>query len=156
MGWRMLFNPIFGYNIDGLSVGGNVILKRGIGEALKGREEIVAAYLYGSTVKGYAGGDSDIDVGLLLREDFSADALYPARVAREIEESCRIDREVDVRILNGRGFRFLYQVVRDGELIFSRDEGERVGFEMYVVSRYLDFKPYYDQYDEKRRERILE
>lgn len=130
-------------------------LKMGIREALKGREEVVAAYLYGSTVKGYAGRDSDIDVGLLLREDFEADALYPARVAREIEESCRVGRDVDVRILNGRSFRFLYQVLRDGEIVLSRDEEERVKFEMYVTSRYLDFKPFYEQYDEKRRERIL-
>jgi len=130
-------------------------LKMGIREALKGREEVVAAYLYGSTVKGYAGRDSDIDVGLLLREDFEADALYPARVAREIEESCRVGRDADVRILNGRSFRFLYQVLRDGEIVFQRDEEERVKFEMYVVSRYLDFKPFYEQYDEKRRERIL-
>ena len=52
-------------------------LKEEIREALKGHGEILVAYLYGSTVKGYTGKESDIDLGLLLKEDFEAEALYP-------------------------------------------------------------------------------
>jgi len=56
-------------------------LKEQIREVLKKHKEILVAYLYGSTVKGYEGKESDIDVGLLLKEDFKADALYSAHVA---------------------------------------------------------------------------
>ena len=73
-------------------------LKEKIREVLKGHEEILVAYLYGSTVKGYGRKESDIDVGLLLRDDFEADALYPAGIAGEIERRCAPAREVDVRI----------------------------------------------------------
>lgn len=114
------------------------------------------AYLYGSMAKGYAGEGSDIDVGLLLRKDFEAGALYPARIAGEIEEKCRLSREVDVRILNGRSHRFLYQVIKSGRVILFTDERERVKFETSVIDRYIDFKPFYKQYDEKRRERLVE
>lgn len=130
-------------------------LKEEIKEVLKGHEEILVAYLYGSTVKGYEGKRSDIDVGLLLKEDFEAEALYPARIAREIKEKCGLNQEVDVRILNKRPHRFLHQVIRGGEVILSTDERERVRFETSVIDEYIDFKPFYEQYDEKRRERLL-
>lgn len=130
-------------------------LKEGIKEVLKGHEEILLAYLYGSTVKGYRGKGSDVDVGLLLKEDFEAEALYPARIAGEIKEKCGLEQEVDVRILNGRPYRFLRQVIREGDVILSTDEKERVRFEASVIDRYIDFKPFYEQYDEKRRERLL-
>ncbi|MCK4474441.1 nucleotidyltransferase domain-containing protein [Candidatus Bathyarchaeota archaeon] len=130
-------------------------LKEGIKEVLKKHKEILTAYLYGSTVKGYKGKESDIDVGLLLKKDFEAEALYPARIAGEIKEKCGLDQEVDVRILNKRPYRFLHQVIREGEVILSTDERERVKFETSIIDRYIDFKPFYEQYDEKRRERLL-
>jgi len=130
-------------------------LKEGIKEVLKKHKEILVAYLYGSTVKGYKGKESDIDVGLLLKKDFEAEALYPARIAGKIKEKCGLDQEVDVRILNKRPYRFLHQVIREGEVILSTDERERVKFETSIIDRYIDFKPFYEQYDEKRRERLL-
>lgn len=130
-------------------------LKEGIKEVLKGHEEILVAYLYGSTVKGYEGKRSDIDVGLLLKGDFEAEALYPVRIAGEIKKKCGLDQEVDVRILNKRPYRFLHQVIKEGEVILSKDERERVRFETSVIDGYIDFKPFYEQYDEKRRERLL-
>jgi len=130
-------------------------LKEGIKEVLKIHKEILLAYLFGSTVKGYEGKRSDIDVGLLLKEDFKAGALYPARIAGEIKEKCGLDREVDVRVLNERPYRFLYQVIKGGEIILFIDERERVRFETSVIDGYIDFKPFYKQYDEKRRERLL-
>lgn len=118
-------------------------------------EEILVAYLYGSIVKGYGGKGSDIDVGLLLKKNFEVEALYPVHIAGEIKEKCGVDQEVDVRILNNRPYRFLRQVIREGEVVVSTDERERVKFETFVIDRYLDFKPFYDQYDQKRRERLL-
>jgi len=132
-----------------------MLLKERIREVLKGHREILAAYLYGSTVKGHEGKGSDIDVGLLIKEDFRAEALYPARIAREIKEKCDLDQEVDVRILNEGSHRFLHEVIKQGEIILSTDERERVRFETSVIDRYVDFKPFYEQYDEKRRERLL-
>jgi len=133
-----------------------MMLEKEIKKVLEGHKEVLVAYLYGSMAKGYAGKRSDIDVGLLLRKNFKAEALYPARIAGEIEEKCRLSRKVDVRILNGRSHRFLYQVIKGGRVILFTDEKEKVKFETSVTDRYIDFKPFYKQYDEKRRERLLE
>lgn len=132
-----------------------VKLRRMIRRVLEPREEIAVAYLYGSMVKGYAGEDSDVDVGLLLRDGFSGDALYPARVAGEIERGLGLQRDVDVRILNDQSVRFQYRVVKEGEVILCRDEGVRVGFETRTVDMYLDIKPFHDRYEEERRLRLL-
>lgn len=130
-------------------------LKEQIREVLKEHNEILVAYLYGSMVKGYQGKGSDIDVGILLKKEFEADALYPARIAGEIKEKCSFNQEIDVRILNKRPYRFLHQVITEGELILCTDEREKVRFETSVIDRYIDFKPFYEQYDKKRRERLL-
>jgi len=129
-------------------------LKEQIREVLKKRGEILVAYLYGSIAKGYQRKESDIDVGLILKEDFEAEALYPAHIAGEIKKKCGLHQEVDVRILNNQALRFLHQVIREGEVILSNDEKERIKFETFVIDRYLDFKPFYNHYDEKRRERL--
>lgn len=112
------------------------------------------SYLYGSTVRGDNAKTSDIDIGL-LKEEFKEDALYPARIAGEIKRKCNLNQEVDIRILNNRPYRFLHQVIKNGEVITSRDENERVKFETSVIDGYIDFKPFYKQYDEKRKERLL-
>ena len=130
-------------------------LKDEIKEVLKEHKEILVAYLYGSTVKGYDRKSSDIDVGLLLKEEFDAEPLCSARIAGEIKEKLGLHHEVDVRILNEGPYRFLHQVIRWGAIILSTDERQRVRFETSVIGRYIDFKPFYKQYDEKRRERLL-
>jgi len=130
-------------------------LKEEIRKVLEEHEEILVSYLYGSAVRGNRGKTSDLDVGLLLKAGFRGDALYPARIAGEIKRKCRLDREVDIRILNNRSYRFLHQVIKNGEVMMSRNEKERVKFETSVIDGYIDFKPFHEQYDKQRMERLL-
>lgn len=128
-------------------------------EALKSviseHEEVIAAYLYGSAVRGGMRADSDIDVGILLADDVAPDYRYVVRMAGEIRSRCRLERDVDLRILNRRPIRFLNQVLRYGELVYVRDEKKRVEFEMGVLREYLDFKPFLSEYDRERRRRLI-
>jgi predicted nucleotidyltransferase len=118
-------------------------------------EEVIAAYLYGSSAQGRMRADSDIDVGILLADDAVTDHRYAVRMARELQSRCRLDREVDLRVLNRRPIRFLNQVMRYGELVFVRDEKKRVEFETGVLKEYLDFKPFLRAYDIERRRRLI-
>ena len=130
-------------------------LEERIKEILTGHEEIIVAYIYGSTAKGTERTGSDLDIGLLLKDDFKSNSLYTARIAGEIEEGCRLQREVDVRMLNDKPLTFLHQVLKYGTVVFTRDEGKRVEFETGVYDRYLDYKPYFDHFNEVRRRRLL-
>ena len=129
--------------------------KKSIEKVLKDHKEIVAVYIYGSMVGGIYREDSDLDIGILLDDAFREEPLYPARLAREIKLGCDIDRPVDVQILNHCSLRFLHQVLRNGELILSHDERKRVEFESTALCRYIDFKPFYREYDEERSRRLL-
>jgi hypothetical protein len=124
-------------------------------QILSTHDEIVAAYLFGSYAKGHARSDSDIDVGLLLSDNVQFGVLYPVQVARELKDGCQIRQDIDVRILNKGTLRFLHQVLK-GKLLFSRDDKKRIEFETSAIDRYLDFKPFLEEYDRMRKERLLQ
>jgi predicted nucleotidyltransferase len=116
-------------------------------------EEIVLCYLYGSAARGELREGSDVDVGVVLCDDAEPDPLYEPRLARRFEELLDVGREVEVRILNGRGSVFLNQVVRDGCCIYKRSEDVRHRFERDVMKKYADYKPFMRMYNEARYER---
>lgn len=123
-----------------------------IKEVVELHPEIIAAYLYGSYVKGMETKESDVDVALLLSEQFTQSALYPFRIAGEIEK--KLTRKVDIRILNGASPSFLNQVFKYGKLVYSRDEKKRVSFEVQALRAYLDIKPLHLEYNRIRRLRL--
>ncbi len=130
-------------------------LNRGIERVLKKHPEILVAYLYGSVASGREHGESDIDIGVLLKEDFKPDALYSARIANEICMESGPGREVDVRTLNDKSLIFLHQVLKYGRILLSKDERRRIEFETEVYDRYLDFEPHFKHFNEVRRRRLL-
>ena len=130
-------------------------LEEKIRKTLEEHEEIIAVYLHGSLAGGDQRNDSDIDIALLLKGDFEPDALYPARVAEEIARKCHLPREIDVRVLNDMPLTFVHQVLKNGVLIHSRDDRKRVEFETCAYDIYLDYKPYFDRFNEIRRMRLL-
>ena len=130
-------------------------LEEKIGKTLEKHREIVAAYLYGSLVRGHLRRDSDIDLAILLDDGFEPDALYPLRIAEEVASNCALEREIDVRVLNDMPLTFVHQVLKNGVLIHSRDDRKRVEFETCAYDIYLDYKPYFDRFNEIRRMRLL-
>ena len=122
---------------------------------LSRHDEIVAVYLFGSFARGDARTDSDIDIGILLSDDRDDSGLYPVQIARELKNACKTKQDIDVRIINKGALRFLHQVLK-GKLLFCRDERKRIEFETSVISRYLDFKPIFSEYDKMRKLRVLQ
>ncbi len=98
---------------------------------------------------------NDTDIAVHLKEGMSEKEILEFELSEGVELSKELGFEIDLRVLNGRKIVFLHQVLRDGKLLFCRDERKRVEFETEVYSRYLDIKYYLDQYNEIRRRRIL-
>jgi hypothetical protein len=88
-----------------------------------------------------------------LKKDFKKDVFYEAQLALEIEKEAKLEG-VEVVVLNGKSLRFLNQVLRYGKLIISKNEKERIRFETFVTKSYIDFKPYYEEYDRLRAKRL--
>ena len=117
-------------------------------------EPVVAAYLYGSVARGLEGPGSDVDIGLLFEEGVD-DPRIEARVSVRIEEALGLDRMVEARTLNDKSLVFIHQVLKDGVVVYSRDDKKRVGFENLKLRMYFDFKPCLKLYDKSRYVRLV-
>ncbi len=127
-------------------------IKSEVTDLLQREDKVRFAYLYGSFLKGEF---NDIDIAVYLKEGMSEKEILEFELSEGVELSKELGFEIDLRVLNGRKIVFLHQVLRNGKLLFCRDERKRVEFETEVYSRYLDIKYYLDQYNEIRRRRIL-
>ncbi len=111
------------------------------------KSEVLFVYIYGSFLKTKF--YKDIDIGIVVKDTFKPNVLYEARIAKQLEAAFKIN--FDVRILNERPSRFLFQLLKNSRLIFSRAENQRVKFETRVIKEYLDIKPHYDRYEGMRK-----
>ncbi|MFO8034354.1 MAG: nucleotidyltransferase domain-containing protein [Candidatus Bipolaricaulota bacterium] len=121
-------------------------LKRVLREYFRGREEVIAVYLFGSLTRGSTHGLSDVDVAVLVESDQRASQEaaepfgYKAAVVGGVTSVLQTDR-VDVVILNEAPPLLAHEVIREGEILLSTDEAARLAFEEAVKKRYLDSQP---------------
>ncbi len=101
-----------------------------------------AAYLSG-TLPGRAvfGHLSDVDIAILLQQQIERDRFldyqlyFLGELARRLESDA-----IDVMILNQASLLLQLQVIKYGQILYSRDEKRRIAFETRAVMQYLDFK----------------
>ncbi len=107
---------------------------------------VSAAYLAGSLANRTAFGQlSDVDIAILLMEQVKADQFLDYRLYFFSELAKRLESDtIDVVILNQTSLLFKSQVIKNGQILFSRDERQRVMFEAKAVMDYLDFKKFDD------------
>ena len=98
---------------------------------------------------------NDIDIGLLVDNNFQPGTLYEAKLAGDLEKILKlnlgISTPVDLRILNNSSLRFTQSILKNAKILFSKDEMRRIEFETSILNHYLDMKPHYDYYDKMRR-----
>jgi len=99
-------------------------------------DSILAAYLFGSAVKGKLKSTSDVDVAVLVEESLLDDFDLLSFMA-ELETIC--GRHVDAVLLNRADEVLKYQVRRKGCLIYERDATKRKRFEILSRKRFEDF-----------------
>lgn len=121
-------------------------IKRALAPIFRRREEVIAAYLFGSTVMEITHNESDVDIAVLVDEgkkeemDRTEPYGYEAGMVAELSKALGTDR-VDLVVLNGAPPLLAHQVISKGKLLFSRDDRARTAFEVRTKLRYLDTKP---------------
>jgi predicted nucleotidyltransferase len=112
-------------------------------------KEIIALYLYGSSVTGKLRNESDIDIAFLPSHKTAEDErlIIIAKVEGMIEKLLRemgISREISVLDLREKyvSVSLQYKVITEGILIYEKDALERLEFENTVKREYFDFVPY--------------
>ena len=105
------------------------------------REEIVAAYLFGSMAGGVTYPSSDIDIAVLTRNrDKKSRAALKLRLYADLCRSLKRN-DVDLVLLDLSGNLILNdEIVRHGKVLYSTDDDAREEFELIVLHRCADFK----------------
>lgn len=103
-----------------------------------------AAYLAGSlSTRTSFGHLTDVDVAILLMDQIKSDQFLDYQLYFFSEMAKRLESDsIDVVILNQASLLLKLQVIKYGQILFSRDEKQRVMFETRAVMDYLDFKKY--------------
>jgi len=103
-----------------------------------------AAYLAGSLSNRTSFGHlSDVDIAILLMDQIKSDQFLDYQLYFFSELAKRLESEsIDVVILNQASLLLKLQVIKYGQILFSRDEKQRVSFETKAVMDYLDFKKF--------------
>lgn len=104
---------------------------------LRGKENILFAYLFGSFVEGEA--FRDIDIGVYLAHPEEVDTTeFEFSLERELENI--LPFSFDVRVLNQAPLGFVYSVLLKRILLLDRDPDRRAEFESLVLREYFDFQ----------------
>jgi predicted nucleotidyltransferase len=105
-------------------------------------EPVQLVYLYGSQVTGQTTPLSDVDVALVVGSaiDPLARLKLILRVQLTVADRCGIEH-ADVQVIDDAPLVFRVRVVSEGIPVYSRDERERVAFEVQTRMRYFDYLP---------------
>lgn len=104
-----------------------------IKEGLLQHPEILFAYVHGSFVKEKE--FRDIDVGIYISGPRGA--VYDLDLSHELSQ--RMGMDVEVRAIQEAPIAFQMAVVRDGRLLFSRDDELRTSFLEQVSKKYPEY-----------------
>ncbi len=115
-----------------------------ITDYLAGRDDILAAYVFGSAAEGIAHPLSDLDIALLLPPTTEP----PQRLDTRLEVMAVLERlsrrPVDVVILNDAPLLLRFQVLKHGRVLVDRDTTQRCLFAAKTLSMYYDAQRYLD------------
>ncbi|MBI5235586.1 MAG: nucleotidyltransferase domain-containing protein [Deltaproteobacteria bacterium] len=110
--------------------------------SLEKDEASLFAYIYGS----FCGeqGFNDIDVAVFADETIiKKETILDYQLGLAVRLERALNRyPVDVRVLNVAPLSFKFSVITNGVAIYSKDEKDRVSFEVMTRSLYFDFKPH--------------
>ena len=118
-------------------------------EGISENPHVLALFIFGSGAKGALEPLSDLDFGLVLSFALSKKERFEEylEVLGLFNQIFRSD-EIDLVVMNDAPARFSHRIFKDGKLLFCRDRGTLANFYEVVLSRYLDFKFYREQFDD--------
>lgn len=120
------------------------------------------AYVFGSQVTGHANRDSDVDIAVMLPQKShtskrESSKRFDIRLKLIPDLSRVLKKEVDVVILNDvKSLFFKYIITKEGQLIYTASEEERVNFEYKIMNDYFDFAPFLEAYNRAYVERDIQ
>ena len=109
---------------------------------LEARDDVIAAWLFGSRARGTERAGSDIDVAVLRQERDGERALDSLML--DVEDDIRGDLgglKVQLVVANDAPSDLVQRIMRDGILLMDRDKSRRVAFIVRKRAEYFDLEP---------------
>lgn len=127
-----------------------------ITEYFRSREDIIAVYLFGSTVKNKERKQSDLDLAALFHDCIDQYQRFQAKlqIANDLEE--HVKKKIDIVDLRSADLFFNHQIMKNKILLYDSDTSARVAFEVENRKRFFDHMPIYEQYHRLSRIRLRE
>jgi len=134
---------------EGIKLDNNVLERLpGLIQAIKQHSEVVALYSFGSAVNNELKPLSDLDFAILLSGQLNRQQRFKKHLELiGIFNTVFRTDEIDLTILNDASFRFCFEVLKTGKLLYCKHEAELVDFRDQVITNYLDFKYFRDSFD---------
>lgn len=109
------------------------------------QESVRVAYLFGSYAKCKAGPLSDFDIAVLLERHLDKQESFnlKLKLINGISSILKTDK-LDIVVMNNAPLLLNYNIIREGRVLNSKNELERVMFETHILSQHLD-RRYYDE-----------
>ena len=126
-----------------------VIVKQ-LKHTLANQSNILFAYLHGSALSSEKPRDIDVAV-YLFSEAFDtlkikAELSFGFAIPLEMELEKKLQKRVDIQVLNRAPLSFRYRVTSEGMLIIDNDGNKRCDFEYLTRVEYFDFSPRQKEY----------
>jgi predicted nucleotidyltransferase len=99
--------------------------------------EVVFAYVFGSVTSGRLHPQSDIDIGVYLKEPPGS---LDDKLTFNRKVSAAFNRDVDIIFLNDADIIITMQILTNGELIIDNNPERLILFTASKVGEYSDFK----------------
>jgi predicted nucleotidyltransferase len=134
------------------------LLKELIAQKARLKDYLIAVYLFGSIVKGRERKKSDIDLAFVFGESFYKKDPFTALQEAEImaaEISKKLQKGIDVIILNSASLSFAYHTVREGLCIYEGNTVDRILYEVTLDNKYQDFMPFIKELREIKRKTLI-
>lgn len=114
------------------------------------RYAVSAAYLFGSAARGDERKDSDIDIAILLPTNLSKEKRFKTRLLMMADLSRMLHKNIDLIILNDMSSLFFkYAIIKEGILLYEKNEDDRIDFENRILDSYFDFQPFLTLYNKQ-------
>lgn len=117
-------------------------------KALGKERGVLFGYLFGSQAYRNTTSKSDVDVAVYLDDENSKD-LFEQRLGLIARLSRSLKKDADVVVLNTASPFLRYVVLKEGEVIFEKDKGRRIDYELKSMNEFFDFKPVREMYHKK-------
>ncbi|MCK8824293.1 type VII toxin-antitoxin system MntA family adenylyltransferase antitoxin [Fuchsiella alkaliacetigena] len=113
--------------------------------------ELKAVYLFGSYAMGKEGKSSDLDLGIVLAEDYKQQIKLEILTELAVKGYCK----VDLVILNEADLVTKHEIVKHNKVIYQRADFDTNDYFSLTMRQFLDFRPFLKVQQRYLKERVL-